>query len=78
MDATEEIDAKSCGLLWLKVLLHGLIDAQRGDTTWLTSTDFIEVCFLAGVDPDLVLERFNQPGCVITRPPMQVLTCQRH
>lgn len=46
--------------LWHAVLAHALHDAARGrDVDWLTSRDFRIVCYLAGMDPEAVLTRFD-------------------
>jgi len=46
--------------LWHAVLAHGLTDVAAGkDAGWIGSRDFHEVCNLAGLDPDAVLERFD-------------------
>jgi hypothetical protein len=42
--------------LWRAVLVLGLHDAATGgDPAWIGSRDFVQVCYLAQVDPDAVL-----------------------
>jgi hypothetical protein len=44
--------------LWATVLEVALSDAQhRGDTSWIGTKDFREVCYLAGLDPEAVADR---------------------
>ena len=46
--------------LWHAALAHALTDAAKGkDAGWLGSRDFHEVCNLAGLDSEAVIERFN-------------------
>lgn len=45
--------------LWRSVLLHGLKDASKGDEAWLFSDDFRQVCSLAQVNPDAVLQCYT-------------------
>lgn len=44
--------------LWRTVLLQGLRDAARpvtpADARWPRTRDFVEVCHMAGLDPDAV------------------------
>ena len=46
--------------LWLTVLKVGLHDARRSDDgeAWLWSSDFAEVCALAGVEAEYMRTRF--------------------
>ena len=46
--------------LWRAVLVLGLHDAAKGDDPgWIGSSDFVQVCHLAQVDPQAVLRAYR-------------------
>lgn len=49
-----------CTKLWQACLTVALSDAMhRGDDAWIGTRDFRTVCYLAGLDPEAVAERFK-------------------